>query len=108
MDEPTIGLDKLFRKKLIEILRNECVGKTVVIATNDLRLASRADKVVVLENGNVISHGHPKEVFYDLDTSWFYSPIVDFVKRINKNPLQDKPITPKELTNYLRVLLDGS
>lgn len=109
MDEPTIGLDKAFRKKLVDILRNECVGKTVVIATNDLRLASYADKVIVLERGYVISHGDPKEVFYKLNADWFYSPIVDFVKKMNNKVLQDKkPITPEDLTRYLRVLLDGS
>lgn len=111
VDEPTVGLDKVYREKLIEILRNETRGKTIIIATNDMRLASNADNIIVIENGSIISKGEPREVFYNLDKSWFYSPIVDFVNKLVESlliELKDKPIKPKELSRVLEVLLSGS
>jgi len=46
LDEPTAGQDYEFRSKLLRIARK--TGKTVVIATHDLRLASMCDGVTEL------------------------------------------------------------
>ena len=46
LDEPTAGQDYEFRSKLLRIARR--TGKTVVIATHDLRLASMCDGVTEL------------------------------------------------------------
>jgi len=109
MDEPTVGLDKTYREKLIEILRNECSGKTIIIATNDMRLASNADNVIAIDNGSIVSEGEPREVFYNLKKEWFYSPIVDFVNKLKESiTLKDRPVRPKELSRLIEVLLSGS
>lgn len=109
MDEPTVGLDKIYRDKLLEVLRNECKDRVIVVATNDMRFASHADKVILLEKGNVIFSGDPRIAFYKISRKWLYSPIVDFVNRINSYwELDHKPITTRELVNLLKVLLNES
>ncbi len=47
LDEPTAGQDYIFRNKLLEIARKS--GKTVIIATHDLRLAKACDGVIDLD-----------------------------------------------------------
>ncbi len=109
MDEPTIGLDKAYREKLVKILRNECSERTVVIATNDIRLAAYADNVIVIENGSILLEGEPRKVFYSIKKEWFYSPIVDFVNKLNDlAKFDNNPVTPGELSDLIKVLLNGS
>jgi energy-coupling factor transporter ATP-binding protein EcfA2 len=46
LDEPTAGQDYTFRRKLLEVARS--LGKTVILATHDLKLAEGCDEVIEL------------------------------------------------------------
>ncbi len=46
LDEPTAGQDYTFRRKLLEVARS--LGKTVILATHDLKLAEECDEVIEL------------------------------------------------------------
>ncbi len=54
-DEPTANLDSKTGHKIIELLRKiaKDLGKTVIIATHDLRLRDLADRVLWLEDGEL-------------------------------------------------------
>ena len=70
LDEPTAGLDPHARSELIGLVgRLRGSGVTVVLVSHDLdEVAEVADRVCVLEGGEVRSVGPPVEVFYG-DTS---------------------------------------
>jgi cystine transport system ATP-binding protein len=64
-DEPTSALDPELAEEVVEVLsRLAREGTTMIMATHDLRLASRvADKVIFLDGGLVVESGSPKQIF---------------------------------------------
>ena len=67
LDEPTGSLDLQSRQEVTGILQKaESRVETVVIASHDLQLVAEwADRVIVLDEGNVIADALPKTVFDD-------------------------------------------
>lgn len=67
-DEPTIGLDTESRQLFARLVHEATeAGKMVIIATNDPRLFSQVDKIVVLSNGVVKLEGSTQEILYRLE-----------------------------------------
>jgi energy-coupling factor transport system ATP-binding protein len=66
LDEPTAGLDPATREELLGVVRALREGGTsIVLISHDLdEVAEVADRVCVLENGEVRAVGSPGEVFY--------------------------------------------
>lgn len=66
LDEPTAGLDPATREGFLDVVRSLREGAvSVVMVSHDLdEVAEVADRVCVLENGEVRSVGAPGEVFY--------------------------------------------
>lgn len=64
-DEPTSALDPELAEEVVDVLgRLAREGTTMMMATHDLRLASRvADKVVFLDGGVVVESGAPGQIF---------------------------------------------
>ena len=65
LDEPTAMLDPIGREEVINtILRlNREYGTTVVLITHHMNEAAKADRLVVMNDGKIISDGTPKAVF---------------------------------------------
>ncbi|MBP3313566.1 MAG: energy-coupling factor transporter ATPase [Oscillospiraceae bacterium] len=65
LDEPTAMLDPRGRREVMETIRrlNEESKITVVLITHHMAEAALADRVVVMEHGNILADGTPKEVF---------------------------------------------
>ncbi|MFH0946829.1 MAG: ATP-binding cassette domain-containing protein [Planctomycetota bacterium] len=55
-DEPTAGLDRKSGDRLVDLFfsLNDELGKTILIATQDVRVAERASRVIRLERGRVV------------------------------------------------------
>ncbi len=69
LDEPEAGLDGASMKRLLAMLSGlKAEGTGLVIATQDPRLLSLADKVAVLGNGSLQVHGSAKDVSQNLAT----------------------------------------
>lgn len=69
LDEPTAMLDPHGRAevlKTISALQKE-KGITVVLITHHMSEAAMADRVVVMQNGKIISDGTPKQVFSQVE-----------------------------------------
>ena len=68
-DESTAMLDPKGRRDIMRIIRkmHDEMKKTVVYITHYMEEAALADRVIVMENGKVISDGTPVEVFSDID-----------------------------------------
>jgi ATP-binding cassette, subfamily B, bacterial len=59
LDEPTSGLDAKSEAVVIDALRRVAKNRTVVIVSHRLKLAAIADRVVVLEGGQIAEQGTP-------------------------------------------------
>lgn len=69
LDEPTAMLDPVGREEVMEtILRlNREQGTTVVLITHHMDEAARADRLVVMDHGEIAADGAPGEVFQDVE-----------------------------------------
>lgn len=68
-DEPTAMLDPRGRQAVMDaILKiNKEQGKTVMYITHFMDEAVMADRVIVVNNGEIMTDGTPREVFSDID-----------------------------------------
>ncbi len=69
LDEPTAMLDPNGRKEVLATIKrlNKEMGITVVLVTHFMDEAVEADRVVVIDNGEVYMDGTPREVFSRAD-----------------------------------------
>ena len=65
LDEPTAMLDPIGRKEVIDTLikLNKEYGLTIILITHYMEEAARADRVVVLDGGNVLLDEKPRDIF---------------------------------------------
>lgn len=65
LDEPTAMLDPVGRKEVIETVRelNEKENVTVILITHYMEEVICADRVFVMDEGEIVLQGTPKEVF---------------------------------------------
>ena len=69
LDEPTAMLDPSGRREVIDtvIKLNREAGITIVLITHNMDEAVRADRVVVVDDGEIKLDGTPREVFADVE-----------------------------------------
>lgn len=66
LDEPTIGLDSISKKNLLQLIRKlkQRLNKTIILISHDIELVHQvSDYVIVLDKGNVITEGDKYSVF---------------------------------------------
>lgn len=70
LDEPTSMLDPRGRKEVMDTVRmlNEEYGITVIFITHYMDEAAKADRVIVMDKGEIILDAGPREVFSHIDT----------------------------------------
>ncbi|BDH16081.1 ABC transporter ATP-binding protein [Streptomyces hygroscopicus] len=57
LDEPTTGLDTLATQRILAPLRRLAEGRTTLVITHDLDLATDADRILVLDEGRLVESG---------------------------------------------------
>jgi energy-coupling factor transport system ATP-binding protein len=70
LDEPTSQLDPIGAQEVFSVLRdlNQDLGLTVVISTHKSEHAARfADRIVVLDQGEIVARGTPAEIFSQVE-----------------------------------------
>jgi ATP-binding cassette, subfamily B, bacterial len=60
LDEPTASLDPAAERQLVEGYQAVMRGRTTIVITHRFDLASRADRVVVLDGARVVEEGSPE------------------------------------------------
>lgn len=99
LDEPLTGLDRLLREDMRrEIARiQEETGVTTVFVTHDQEEAlSMSDRIIVLNDGDVVQEGSPKELYESPATAF----VAEFVGKSSKFTGQylaeDQPVVKNE------------
>jgi subfamily B ATP-binding cassette protein MsbA len=72
LDEATSALDSLSERLIQESLERLAVGRTVIAIAHRLSTIIRADKVVVLEQGEIAEQGSYKELLEQRGKLWKY------------------------------------
>ncbi|MGX7759820.1 ABC transporter ATP-binding protein [Streptomyces angustmyceticus] len=62
LDEPTTGLDTLATQRILDPLRRLAEGRTTLVITHDLDLATDADRILVLDEGRLVESGRHDEL----------------------------------------------
>ena len=68
MDEPTAMLDPQGRKDILNtVLKLREMGKTIIHITHYMEECVNADRIIVINEGNVVLEGTPREVFSNVE-----------------------------------------
>jgi ATP-binding cassette subfamily B protein len=62
LDEPATGLDEENERAVLEALERLALHRTTFFITHDLKLAARAERILYLEQGQVLEHGTHAEL----------------------------------------------
>ena len=64
-DEPTAMLDPSGRKQVLETMKeiNKKYGITIILITHYMDEAAQADRIIVMDEGNIKMEGTPREIF---------------------------------------------
>lgn len=70
LDEPTAMLDPLGRREVLNAITNlnREKGITIVLITHFMEEAAAADRVIVMDHGQITADGSPTEIFADFET----------------------------------------
>lgn len=109
LDEPTAMLDPNGRKEVLRTVRelNEQEGVTVILITHYMEEVIFADKVYVMDKGELVMEGTPREIFSQVDKLKHYRldvPQVTLLAHELKNAGVDIPdgiLTTDELVDAL-------
>jgi len=62
LDEPTVGLDPLTERDLLDTIFKTLEGKTVILITHHLMGMEKMDQIVFLDNGAISMHGNHRSL----------------------------------------------
>lgn len=90
LDEPTAMLDPRGRKEVISTIKklNENKNITVILITHYMDEAVKADRVIVMNKGDVMMDGEPKEVFSHAEELKSYGLDVPQVTELTHNLIE--------------------
>lgn len=109
LDEPTAMLDPYGRKEVLQAVKelNEKENITVILITHYMEEVTFADKVYVMDSGEVVMQGTPREIFSEVETLKKYRldvPQVTLLAHELRKSGVDIPagiLTTEELVNAL-------
>ncbi|UZJ78861.1 energy-coupling factor ABC transporter ATP-binding protein [Fictibacillus sp. KU28468] len=112
LDEATSMLDPMGRKEVIDTVKqlNEEEGITVISITHDLEEAVRADRVIVMKQGSILTTGSPRQVFQneslllDAGLDLPFSLKLGLALKENGIGLKEQHLTQEELVGALWTL----
>ena len=108
LDEPTAMLDPSGREEVLAVLdRLHQAGLTVILITHHMEEAARAERVVVMEHGQVTDDGPPAEVFSRQHPSLELPPAAAMADALRAQGVRLPPglVTIEALAEALRPLV---
>lgn len=115
LDEPTAGLDPAGRREMMALFASlHAEGQTIVLVTHQMDdVADFADDVLVLDQGKLVRHGRPAEIFQDAkwlqDHQLGLPRATQFALQLQKRgfAFERLPLTTPELAQMLAQQLGG-
>ncbi len=109
MDEPTAMLDPVGRREVIAVARelNRKKGVTIILITHYMEEVVESDYVYVMDHGNIVMRGTPRQIFSDVKKLKQYRMDVPQVTELAFSlkqaglPLPDGILTEQELLEQL-------
>lgn len=113
IDEPTSQPDPQSTDDVFEIIKlMKSMGKTIVLVEHKMeQIAEYADQIIVLDGGQVVMEGTPKEVFSDPDCPKYHTRppqstrIALELKKEGVN-LSEIPVTVEETVGMIRTAME--
>ena len=113
LDEPTAMLDPRGREEVIATVSrlNRERGITVVLITHHMNEAARADRVLVMHKGGILTDGSPREVFAQVEllrkAGLDVPQTTDLLDRLNRAgwALALESLTPEECADAIAAYL---
>lgn len=78
LDEPTSSIDSIYEKKIFSNITKTAKEKTVVIVTHRMNTVLNADKIIVLDKGEVVGIGSHSSL---LETNTIYKTLYNTFRR---------------------------
>ena len=75
LDEPTSALDSITEQVIQELLDKFTIGRTVIVIAHRLSTIAKADKVVVIEQGQIVEQGLYHDLIQQRGKFWQYYQI---------------------------------
>lgn len=107
-DEPTAMLDPKGRREVLEIVRElNAKGITTILITHFMEEAAQADKIIVMDRGQVKLQGTPIEIFRNIDVlreiSLGVPPAVELAEELRHRGIDvpDDVIEEEQLVRFL-------
>ena len=116
LDEPTAMLDPRGRREVLNTIKtlNREHGTTVIYITHFMDEAVEANRVIVIDNGNILLDGTPKQVFSHVDKlksiGLDVPQATELCYELRKSglPVREDILTVEECTAELEKLLGDS
>ena len=112
LDEPTVGLDPVGRKELLELLKHihETTNKTIILITHDMNVVTNYSKrTLVLSSGEIVYDGSTKDLFQNYKKLEYYNLDLPYISKIalklkeqNLIEFNKLPLTLEELHNMIK------
>ena len=99
LDEPTTGVDPLSRRQfweLIDQIRADRAGMSVLIATAYMEEAARFDWLVAMNAGHVLATGAPQELLSQTNTKSLEEAFIALLPQAERDGYQPVIIPPRE------------
>lgn len=113
LDEPAAGLDPKSRKEMMKLFVDyQKAGHTVILVTHNMDdVAEFADDVLVMENGRLIKHDKPQNIFKDkawLKKHYLMEPTPSlFASELTNYKFKQNPLVLDQLVNGIKENLKG-
>lgn len=113
LDEPTAMLDPKGRREVLNTVMelNREHGTTIALITHYMDEAVHADRIIVVDHGDVVMTGTPREIFSQVDKmkelGLDVPQVTELCHRLKQEglPVPDDVITEEECTAVLKQLL---
>ncbi len=98
LDEPTTGVDPLSRRQfweLIDRIRSERPGMSVIVATAYMEEAARFDWLVALDEGRVLAMGTPRDLLDRTNSATLETAFIALMPEEKRRGYQPVEIVPR-------------
>lgn len=102
MDEPTTDLDPLGKLGIFNIAKelHESKELTLVIIEHETEEALNADRLIIMENGNILRDGKPQDILKEIELTdkigIMSLQVPKYFKEASNLGREDLPLTPEE------------